>query len=142
MTITIRVQSPLLKRLFCSRRIEKLPAFPLAAPASRLSSPFAAWASSIAILCVAFSLAMVANVDAPLTKGIESVGKALVDQLRPDMRTEETLRTVEPFAYGAPPLQSMDSPRMRPSVAVGMLTAPVTNSTHPCVVGSSTVACR
>lgn len=142
MTITIRVQSPLLKRLFCSRRIETLPAFPMPARAGRLSSPFAAWASSIAILCVAFSLAMVASVDIPFKSGIESVGEALALQLRPDMRTDETLRPAEPFAYGTPPMQTMDSPRMRPSVAVGMLTEPSGSSAQPCLVGSSTVACR
>lgn len=142
MTISIRVNSPLLKRLFFSRKIEALPSFPYSAPAGRLSSPLAVWASSILTLCVAFSFAMVASVDLAVTRSIGNVGQVLIEQLRPDMRTEDTFRHAEPFAYGVPPLQSMDSPRMRPSVAVGILTAPDSLSPRACQVGSSTVACR
>ena len=128
MKVIIRVQSPLLKRLFRpQRRIEKLPRFYHESRRTQgnSSSPLAVWVSSIVTAIACVSVAMVASLEPSALSKLAGVGEGMIQQVaaaRAEMPLEAERPPAASFPYGSlPPRQSMVSPNTRPSLAPASL---------------------
>ena len=120
MKVIIRVQSPQLKRFFGPRRIEKLPGFSAPAGHARQASPLIVWTGSFAIVVACLCLAMVAGLEPTVFAGLGRVSDSLTHRVTPAAESKVELRRPPEasYPYGSiPPMQSVQAPSARPSLA-------------------------